>query len=107
MPTAFEQATITMMSNPDFTELCYIAGSTAGTVCVASELAESPVLTEFGEDDGVSFYLRIEGRLLSTPPKKYEKITFRGVTYKIDRADLDSAGLVYRVYLKSLTSKGS
>ena len=96
-----------MMSNPDFTELCYIGGSTAGTVCVASETAESPVLTEFGDDDGVSFFLRIEGRLLSSPPKKYEHITFRGVTYKIDRADLDSAGLVYRVYLKSLTSKGS
>lgn len=107
MPTAFEQATITMMTNPDFTELCYIGGSTAGTVCVASDLAESPVLTEFGEDDGVSFFLRIEVRLLSTPPKKYEKISFRGTTYKIDRADLDSAGLVYRVYLKSLTSKGS
>ena len=105
--TAFEQATITMMSNPDFTELCYIGGSTAGTACVASELAESPVLTEFGEDEGASFFLRIEARLLSTPPKKYEQITFRGTTYKIDRADIDSAGLVWRVYLKSLTSKGS
>lgn len=103
--TAFEQATITMMSNPDFVESCTFRE--ASVPCVASETAESPVLTEFGEDDGVSFYLRIEGRLLSSPPKKYEKITFRGTTYKIDRADLDSAGLVYRVYLKSLTSKGS
>jgi hypothetical protein len=102
--TAFEQATITMMNNPDFVETCTFRESSVP--CVASETAESPVLTEFGEDDGVSFYLRIEGRLLSYPPKKYEKITFRGTTYKIDRADLDSAGLVYRVYLKSLTSKG-
>lgn len=105
--TAFEQATITMMTNPDFTELCYIGGSTAGTTCVCSELAESPVLTEFGEDEGESFYLRIEARLLSAPPKKYDLISFRGTTYKIDRADLDSAGLVYRVYLKSLTSRSS
>jgi hypothetical protein len=103
--TAFEQATITMMSNPDFTETCTFRNESI--VCVASELAESPVLTEFGEDEGASFFLRIEARLLSTPPKKYEQITFRGTTYKIDRADLDSAGLVWRVYLKSLTSKGS
>lgn len=103
--TAFEQATITMMNNPDFVESCTFRESSVP--CVASETAESPVLTEFGEDEGVSFYLRIEGRLLVSPPKKYEKITFRGTTYKIDRADLDSAGLVYRIYLKSLTSKGS
>ena len=103
----FEAATIDMMTNPDFGELCYIGGSTAGTVCVCSELAEAAVLTEFGEDAGESFYLRIEKRLISTPPKKYDLIAFRGTTYKIDRIDLDSAGLVYRIYLKSLSSRSS
>lgn len=107
MSNPFEQATIDMMTNPDFGEACYIGSSTVGTVCVCSELAEAAVLTEFGEDAGESFYLRIEARLLSTPPKKYERITFRGTTYKIDRIDLDSAGLVYRIYLKSLSSRSS
>jgi hypothetical protein len=107
MSNPFEQATIDMMTNPDFGEVCYIGGSTVGTTCVCSELTEAAVITEFGDDDGESFYLRIEARLLSTPPKKYDKITFRNVTYKIDRIDLDSAGLVYRVYLKSLSSRSS
>ena len=60
-----------------------------------------------GEDDGESFFLRIEARLLDSPPQKYELITFRGTTYKIDHSDLDSGGLVWRVYLKSLTSRGT
>lgn len=107
MSNPFEQATIDMMTNPDFGEVCYIGSSTVGTVCVCSELAEAAVLTEFGEDAGESFYLRIEARLLSTPPKKYERITFRGTTYKIDRIDLDSAGLVYRISLRSLSSRSS
>lgn len=101
----FETATIDIMTNPDFRETATFRG--ADVSVVASELAESPVLTEFGEDDGVSFFLRIEARLLDSPPKKYELITFRSVTYKIDHIDLDSAGLVYRVYLRSLTSRGT
>ena len=103
----FEQATIAMMTNPDFGELCYIGGSTNSVTCVCSELAEAEVLTEFGDDAGVSFYLRVEARLLSVPPKKYDRIMFRGVMYKIDRVELDSAGLVYRIYLKSLSSRSS
>lgn len=103
----FEQATIDMMTNPDFCEVCYIGGSTVGTTCVCSELTEAAVITEFGDDAGVSFYLRVEARLLATAPKKYDKVVFRGVTYKIDRLELDSAGLVYRIYLKSLSSRSS
>jgi hypothetical protein len=105
MSTPFETATKTIMSNPDFTDTAEIAGATV--TVVASELSEAEVLTEYGEDEGVSFFLRVEARLLATPPKKYDKIVFHGVTYKIDRIDLDSAGLVYRVYLKSLTTPGS
>lgn len=101
----FETATRQIMSNPDFTESATFRG--ASIVVVASELTESPVLTDYGEDDGESFFLRIEARLLDSPPKKYELITFRGTSYKIDHADLDSAGLVFRVYLKSLTSRGT
>lgn len=101
----FETATRTIMSNPDFTDTAEIAGATV--TVVASELAEGETLTEYGDDAGVSFFLRVEARLLSTPPKKYDKVVFHGVTYKIDRLDLDSAGLVYRIYLKSLTTPGS
>lgn len=101
----FETATRQIMSNPDFTEMATFRNSSI--VVVASELTESPVLTDYGEDDGESFFLRIEARLLTTHPEKYELITFRGKTYKIDHADLDSAGLVFRVYLKSLTSRGT
>ena len=101
----FEAATQLMMSNPDFTETATFRGSSI--TVIASELAFAPPVTEFGEDEGESFFLRIEARLLSSPPQKDEQITFRGATYKIDRADLDSAGLVWRVYLKSLSSRSS
>ena len=101
----FEAATQLMMSNPDFTETATFRGSSI--TVIASELAFSQTLTDFGEDEGESFFLRIEARLLASAPKKDERITFRGTTYKIDRADLDSAGLVWRVYLKSLTSRSS
>ena len=101
----FEAATQIMMSNTDFTEMATFRDSSI--TVIASELAFAPTVTEFGEDEGESFFLRIEARLLASPPEKYEQITFRGITYKIDRADLDSAGLVYRVYLKSLTSRSS
>lgn len=101
----FETATEILMTNPDFTDTAVIAGSTV--TVVASELSEAEVLTEFGEDAGVSFFLRVEARNLATPPKKYDIIQFRGVEYKLDRIDLDSGGLVYRLYLRSLTSLGS
>jgi hypothetical protein len=105
MSTAFELATLDLMSNPDFAETATFREQSVS--CVASEVAEAPTLSEFGEDEGVSFFLRIEARLLSAPPKKYERITFRGTTYKISRADLDSAGLVWRIYLVSLSSRGN
>ena len=101
----FEAATQTIMTNPDFTDTAVIAGSTV--TVVASELSEAEVLTEFGEDAGVSFFLRVEARNLSAPPKKYDIIQFRGVDYKLNNFDLDSGGLVYRLYLRSLTSLGS
>lgn len=101
----FDAATKIIMSNPDFTDECVIAGTT--TSVVASELSEAETLTEYGEDAGVSFFLRVEARLLPNPPKKYNKVVFHGITYKIDRIDLDSAGLVYRIYLRSLTTRSS
>ena len=101
----FEAATNILMNNPDFTEMATFRGSSI--TVVASETGMAPTLTDFGEDEGESFFLRIMASALSSPPQKYEEITFRGTTYKIDRADLDSAGLVYRVYLKSLTSRES
>lgn len=90
------------MSNPDFTDEAVVGGATVSVV--ASELSEAEVLTEYGDDYGVSFFLRIEARRLATPPKKYDRIVYHGTTYKIARLDLDSAGLVYRVYLQSLTT---
>ena len=101
----FEAATQIIMQNPDFTDVAIIGGATVSVV--ASELAEGETLTEYGEDAAVSFFLRVEKRLLSTPPKKFDKITFHGITYKIDRIDLDSGNLVYRIYLRSLTTRSS
>ena len=100
----FEAATNIMM-NPDVTETATFRNSSI--TVVASETGMAPTLTDFGEDEGESFFLRIMASALSSPPQKYEEITFRGTAYKIDRADLDSAGLVYRVYLKSLSSRES
>ena len=101
----FEAATNILMNNQDFTETATFRGASISVV--ASEIGLAPTLTDFGEDEGESFFLRILASLLLTPPEKYEQITFRGTTYKIDRADLDSAGLVWRVYLKSLSSRES
>ena len=98
----FDTATQIMMQNPDFTETATFRGS-ALTV-VQSTISEFPTLGEFGTEGGVNFFLRVEARFLATPPAQYERITFRGVTYKIERTELDSGGLVYRLYLKSLNA---
>jgi hypothetical protein len=99
---SFETATQIMMNNPDFTETATFRG--APLTVVQSSVSEYPTLGEFGTEGGVSFFLRVEARLLSSPPVQYEQITFRGVTYKIERTELDSGGLVYRIYLKSINA---
>lgn len=102
--TPFDIATEDIFGNPDFTEMATF-GQQTGVVVIASEISEDARLDEFGLDEGVSFFLRVRKADLNTQPAKNQLVAFNGIQYRIDRFTLDSAGLVYRIYLKSKSSR--
>lgn len=71
--------------------------------CITYETATDTLYTEFGYDEGVSFYITC--KVADFTPKKGAKITYNGRTYKIDTFRADSFNLSYNIYLKDLTSK--
>ena len=99
----FEIATEDIFSNPDFLDTAIIAGNEVPVI--ASEITEDEQLTEFGLDDGVNFFLRVERRLLTVPPKKNMLLSFKGNEYRVAKASLDSAGLVWKIDLQSKSSR--
>ena len=98
----FEIATLDIFGNADFLDEATVAGATVPVI--ASEIAEAPALTEFGLDEGVSFFLRVQKASLAEP-RKNDLVVFHGVEYRIARATLDSSGLVWRIDLKSKSSR--
>ena len=99
----FETATNDIFLNPDFAETALIGSSTV--TVLASEVSADPQLSEFGLDEGVSFFLRVRSVDLAAPPKKNDLITFNGVEYRVASVVLDSSALVYRINLKSKSSR--
>lgn len=99
----FETATNDIFLNPDFAETALIGSSTV--TVLASDISADPQLSEFGLDDGVSFFLRVRAVDLAAPPKKNDLITFNGVEYRVASVVLDSSALVYRINLKSKSSR--
>ena len=99
----FETATDDIFQNPDFAETAQF-GNSSVTV-LASEIQADPQLSEFGLDDGVSFFLRVRAADLAAAPKKNDLITFHGVEYRVASVVLDSSALVYRINLRSKSSR--
>lgn len=98
----FEQLTSDIFANPDFVETAEFDGRSIPVI--ASEISEEERLTQFGLDDGVSFFFRVQ-KIHISGIKRNSKITFRGNTFKVDSISLDSAALCYRVNLKSMSSR--
>lgn len=99
----FEIATNDIFENPDFLEYATIGD--ASVPVLASEIAESARLDEFGIDEGVTFFLRVRASDLESAPVRNALITFHSVEYRIDRAALDSSALVWKIDLKSKSSR--
>lgn len=102
--TPFDIATDDIFGNPDFTETATFGEQTNVTV-IASEISADAQLDEFGLDEGVSFFLRVRKSDLTAAPKKNDLVTFNGIQYRISSFTLDSSGLVYRINLKSKSSR--
>ena len=102
--TPFEIAMEDIFENPDFIESATFGEQTNVTV-IASEISEDARLDEFGMNEGVSFFLRVRKADLTKQPAKNDLVTFNGIQYRISSFTLDSAGLVYRIYLKSKSSR--
>lgn len=104
MTTPFDIATEDIFRNPDFTE-CAAFGAQTGVIVIASELSEDARLDEYGLDEGVSFFLRVRKESLLAEPKKNDLVSYKGTEYRVSSLSLDSSGLVWRVYLKSKSTR--
>lgn len=100
--TPFDIATNDIFENPDFADTAEIGGKTV--TVLASSIAESAALTEFGMDEGVSFFLRVRKADLKTEPKKNDIVLHHGERFRIASVMLDSAALVYKIDLKSMST---
>ena len=98
----FEIASEDVFANPDFTETAEVRGGRVSVI--ASGVTDDPRLGEFGLDEGVSFFLRIRKRDVSSV-RKNDLIKFRGVEYRAAAVRLDSAGLVWEVDLRSTSGR--
>ena len=101
--TPFEIATNDIFTNADFAEEALFGENRV--VVIASELSQDAVLSEFGLDEGASFFLRARAADLNKAPAKNDLVTFHGVEYRVSSVVLDSSGLVYRINLKSKSSR--
>ena len=102
--TPFEVMTDDIFGNPDFTETAAF-GQQTGVTVIASEISADSRVDEFGLDEGIDFFLRVRKADLNTEPKKNDLVTFNGIEYRIAAFTLDSSGLVYRIDLKSKSSR--
>lgn len=100
----FELATIDIFSDPNFTDTAIIGGREV--TVIRSAITDSPVLSEFGIDEGESFTLQVmKKELLVCAPRQNDLVTYGGERFRIQSVELDSSGLVYRITLKSRSSR--
>lgn len=98
----FEKMIDDIFNIPEFKE--YFTTENGLTVdCISYETDFEPVYTEYGFDDGISFYLSC--KVKDYTPKKGEKLTYKNKAYKIDTFKEDSFSLTYNIFLRSVTSK--
>ena len=100
--TPFEKMIDDVFNVPEFSEV-FITAQGKEVVTIAYEVTTDGVYTQFGIDEGVSFYLTC--KVKDHTPRKGEKIIFRGSTYKIDSFTADSFNLTYKLFLRALSSK--
>ena len=91
-----------LFSAKDFTEQCKVNGKLL--TCIVSSIATDTVVTRFGVDEGISFYLTIKAT--DYKPRKNDLIEYNNNRYKVDFFTLDSAGKTHAIYLRSVTTKG-
>ena len=102
--TPFEVMTNDIFENPDFTETADF-GTQTGVTVIASEISADALLDEFGTNEGVGFFLRVRKADLAAAPKKNDLVKFNGTQYRLASFTLDSSGLVYRIDLKSKSTR--
>lgn len=102
MSNIFEKMIDNVFSVPQFIEY-FTTEDGKEVVTVSYSVDTNTQYTEFGMDNGVSFYLTC--KVKDYTPKKGLKITFRGKEYKIDYYHADAFDLTYNIFLKSLSSK--
>lgn len=98
----FDIATNDIFENPDFADTAEIGGENVSVI--ASSVTENASLTEFGFDEGVSFFLRVKKADLNTEPKKNDIVVYNGERFRVASVTLDSAALVYKIDLKSMST---
>ena len=102
MTSAFEYMIQDVFKIPQFIQYFYTQDNKQ-IVCISYHIDVDQLYTEFGADNGVSFYLTC--KVADYTPKRGAKITFRNQTYKIDNYSADAFNLSYKIFLRSLTSK--
>ena len=97
----FQSAIEDIFNTKEFTE--YFTADNKTVVCIAYQTNVNSLYTQFGIDNGMSFYLTC--KVKDYTPKKGNIITFRNKQYKIDEYKADSFNLCFNIFLKDLTSK--
>ncbi len=90
------------MRSAEFAEV-FVTSDNRAIPCLSYDIETAPTYTQFGFDSGVSFYLSCKKD--DYTPKKDDKITYKGVVYKVESYNLDAFGICYKIFLKSLSSK--
>lgn len=98
----FEKMIEDIFNVPQFTTFFYTEENKE-IVTVAYETSVDPVFSEYGIENGVSFYLTCKTH--DYQPKKGDKITYKNKKYKVENFTADSFNLTYNIFLKDLSSK--
>jgi hypothetical protein len=71
--------------------------------CIQSALHTKDTYTDYGQEDGATLFLDFALADLPSIPDAGVKITFRGVIYRTVKSTVDSANLMVKVGLISLS----
>lgn len=86
-----------IFANHDFVEPAWIGDREVR--CIASAVSVDPGYTEFGFDEGASFFLRVPAAEFAKCDER--NVMFRGQSYKIASRETDSSGRTVNLYLAS------
>ena len=98
--TPFEVLVDDIFRNMDITEEMIFNGRRCRVGVSAIDIV--PDVTDFGAEQGVSFYLTVRAED-AIGIKRGSLIQYRGQTYKVARTEIDAAGLSVNVFLVGVT----